>query len=68
MTARWQLIDHRQLRGGRYFTIEVDHIRIADVFPDAGMYRGNTDSEWVIEQAQRIVDTMNAAESSEATQ
>jgi hypothetical protein len=61
MTTRWQLTDHDQ-KHARYFTIELDGVRIADVFPDAGMYLGKVEPTWIVEQAQRIVDTMNAAE------
>lgn len=55
----WQLFDHEHKPGRRYLTIELDGLRIADVFPDAGMYLGKVEPEWVIEQARLIVDTMN---------
>ena len=57
----WLLVE-RGKTPGVYFTIENDGIRIADVFPGAGMYVGKVSPEWVIQQAQRIVDTMNAVE------
>jgi hypothetical protein len=56
----WLLFDHKNKPGNRYLTIQLNGLRIADVFPDAGMYRGKVEPEWVIEQAQLIVDTMNA--------
>lgn len=62
MTTRWELVEQRMQLGTRYLIIKCDGIRIADVFPDAGMYRGKVEPEWVIEQAQAIVDAMNASE------
>jgi hypothetical protein len=63
---RWTLHDFRNEFGparGGYLSIELNDVRIADVFPEAGMYGVlNVKPKWVIEQAQRIVDTMNAAE------
>ena len=47
-----------------YLSIELDGMRIADVFPYAAAYAGKVEPEWLISQAQRIVDTMNAAEAS----
>jgi hypothetical protein len=70
--SAWQLTDYRKLKGDGtpkpgYLSIELDGIRIADVFPDAGMYRGKVGPQWIIEQAQRIVDAMNAIEGREVT-
>jgi hypothetical protein len=61
----WTLHDFRKEPGEKqrgYLSIELDGVRIADVFPNAGMYGGKVEPSWVIEQAQRIVTTMNAAE------
>lgn len=60
MSGRWKLIHKHGKLGARYFQIALDGLRVADVFPDAGIYRGKAEPEWIIQQAQLIVDTMNA--------
>jgi hypothetical protein len=39
---RWRLINPQHVVGRRYFIIQFDDIRIADIFPDAGMYAGQS--------------------------
>lgn len=52
----WKLLDHSDKAKG-YLRITCDGKRVADVFP----FAYGTDPAWVREQAQTIVDTMNAA-------
>lgn len=52
----WKLIDNSSSTKG-YLRIERDGKRVADVFP----FAPDSDEQWVREQAQSIVDTMNSA-------
>lgn len=52
----WQLIDNTGRKNVGYFRIMRDGVRVADVFP----YAPDVNAQWVIAQAQRIVDAMNA--------
>lgn len=51
----WQMLDHTNGKTGGYLRILRDGVRVADVFP----YAQGADRAWVIEQANRIVETMN---------
>lgn len=55
----WQLVECGKAPGV-YYKIENDGVRIADVFPGAGMYVGKIEPSWIIAQAKLIVNTMNA--------
>lgn len=61
MSERWKLVDHTKDNRGEmvgYLTITLDEVRVAEAFP----YAHAAVAEFVIQQAQRIVETMNAAE------
>lgn len=55
--ATWTLDDNTYGKKSGFLTIKKDGCRVADCFP----FSAGVDPEWIKAEAQRIVDTMNAA-------
>jgi hypothetical protein len=55
----WTLVDNTNGEDGGYYRIFRNGVRVCDGFP----YARNTDAKWVLAQLEKIVETMNKAES-----